>query len=90
MEKTTLKHVSKEFGMKANEFAKAIGYTPQAFNTALRTGEIAFTRMSKAMDDLKDISDKMYLKQINEANNAKSRREQVLASLAKWFGMSWD
>ena len=90
MEKTTLKHVSKEFGMKANEFAESIGYTPQAFNAALRTGQASSSRMARALKNLKNISDKMYLKQINEANNTKLRREQVLATLAKWFGLVWD
>ncbi|MGL4687046.1 MAG: hypothetical protein ACRCVY_09875 [Commensalibacter sp.] len=90
MEKTTLKDVSREFGMKANEFAGLIGYTPQALNAALRSSEVDRHRMYMALKKLNETSNEMYLNQTKEVLIAKSRREQVLASLAKWFGMSWD
>jgi len=88
MEKTTLKHVSKEFGMKANEFAETIGYTPQALNTALRTGETNSTRMLGALKNLENISNKMYMQQVTAVGNARSRRDQVIKQLAKFFKLT--
>ena len=90
MSNIDLKQLSEPFELNANEFAEKMGYSRQALHAALRTGEVNDRRMLTALENMKAISNKMYLNQLNEADKAKKRRELVLASLAKWFGLVWD
>ena len=90
MANTKLSDISKEFDMKVTEFAGAMGYTREALHISLKTGNVDRWRMREALKKLQEISNEMYLNQTKDVLIAKSRREQVLASLEKWFGLVWD
>lgn len=90
MANTKLSDISKEFDMKVAEFADAMGYTREALHISLKTGDVNHWRMHEALKKMQEISNEMYIDQTKDVLIAKSRREQVLASLAQWFGMSLD
>ena len=87
MSKANLKELSEPFGMTVTKFAETMGYTRQALHAAIQTGDVNHRRMRKELKNMKVISNRIYLKQIDEADKAKKRRELVLASLSKWFGL---
>jgi len=90
MKNIDLKQLSEPFNMKVTEFSETMGYSRQGLREAVKTGNVDRRRMHTALSNMKAVSNKMYFRQLNEADKAKKRREQVLTSLAKWFGLTWN